>query len=181
MCGRVWRLHVCRKQKSQPGRSLASRSSPQGRQRGLGGEQDNKIKDLLQLFTSRTSNHMYGNEKANHFSLVFVTLFLPEAQQLCSKMFCICWQLEIHPSMVTKYRLFYFRKCTILGRWSFNFRCQEAFWTTAVTHLKQWVSHFKTNNVTGSLNISFAWHFVATELKRHRTWHLRHKYLTENK
>lgn len=56
---------------------------------------------------------MYGNEKAN-LSLASITSYLPEAYQLCSKMLCICWQLEIHPSMVTKCRLFYFGKCTIL-------------------------------------------------------------------
>lgn len=50
--------------------------SPHGRQRGLGGEQDNKIKDLWQLFTSRTSNHRVD------FFLASVTLFLPKAQKL---------------------------------------------------------------------------------------------------
>lgn len=144
MRGRVWRLHVCPEAEESAKQGLycsASRSSPQGRQRGLGGEQDNKIKDLWQPFTSRTSNHMYRNGKANHFSLASVTFYLPEAQQLCSKMLCICWQLEIHPSVVTKYGPFCF------GKWSFNLDARNRFelqlsliWNSGYLILRQTMS-----------------------------------------
>lgn len=36
----------------------ASRSSPQGTQRGLGGEQDNKITDLWQLYQRDVKSHV---------------------------------------------------------------------------------------------------------------------------
>lgn len=56
---------------------------------------------------------MYRNEKkANHFSLTF---YLPEAQQLCSKM--VVYLLETWDSSLNGYKTqykFYFEKHTIL-------------------------------------------------------------------